>query len=68
VVEQNRDAQMFGLLKLDLAAEEVERLRSVRHYDGLPITPNSIVRDIFADEKEEPSLRPVESAEKVLFA
>jgi 2-oxoglutarate ferredoxin oxidoreductase subunit alpha len=68
VVEQNRDAQMFGLLKLEFGAEEIEKLRSVRHYDGLPITPNSIVRGILAYEKEEPSIRPVESMEKVLFA
>jgi 2-oxoglutarate ferredoxin oxidoreductase subunit alpha len=68
VVEQNRDAQMYGLLKLDLGAEEIEKLRSVRHYDGLPITPNSIVRGILGYEKKEPSLRPVETVEKVLFA
>jgi 2-oxoglutarate ferredoxin oxidoreductase subunit alpha len=68
VVEQNRDAQMYGLVKLEFGAEEIEKLRSVRHYDGLPITPNSIVRGILACEKEEPRARPVESVEKVLFA
>ncbi len=67
VVEQNRDAQMFDLLKLDLDAEQVEKLRSVRHYDGLPITPNSIVRGILAYEKEEAAPR-VPPMEKVLFA
>lgn len=68
VVEQNRDAQMFGLLKFELDAAEIAKLRSVLHYDGLPITPNSIVRSILAYEKEAPSVRPVESVEKVLFA
>jgi 2-oxoglutarate ferredoxin oxidoreductase subunit alpha len=68
VVEQNRDAQMFGLLKLQFGAEEIAKLRSVCHYDGLPITPNSIVRGILAYNKEEPSVRPVETVEKVLFA
>ncbi|MCG3121185.1 MAG: hypothetical protein ALAOOOJD_04185 [bacterium] len=68
VIEQNRDAQMFGLLKLELDAVEIAKLRSVLHYDGLPITPNSIVRGILAHEKEAPSAQPVESVEKVLFA
>lgn len=68
VIEQNRDAQMFGLLKFELDAAEIAKLRSVLHYDGLPITPNSIVRSILAYEKEAPSVRPVESVEKVLFA
>ena len=68
VVDQNRDAQMFSLLKLDLSAEEITKLHSVRHYDGLPITPNSIMRGILADEKKEPNVRPVESMEKVSFA
>src|SRR5579859_2060603 len=37
VVEQNRDGQMFELLKLDIDADLVTRLRSVRHYNGLPV-------------------------------
>jgi 2-oxoglutarate ferredoxin oxidoreductase subunit alpha len=67
VVEQNRDGQMFDLLKLDLAADQIEKLHSVRHYDGLPITPGSIIRGVLADEKQAPapSAQPLE---KVLFA
>src|SRR6478752_6929518 len=34
VVEQNRDAQMFQLIKLDIAADQVTKLRSVVHYNG----------------------------------
>jgi 2-oxoglutarate ferredoxin oxidoreductase subunit alpha len=37
VVDQNRDGQMLELLKLDLDASEVGKLRSIRHYDGLPL-------------------------------
>src|SRR3989304_2844569 len=37
VVEQNRDGQMFDLLRLDLPAGEISKLRSVRHYTGFPI-------------------------------
>jgi 2-oxoglutarate/2-oxoacid ferredoxin oxidoreductase subunit alpha len=46
VVEQNRDAQMLSLLKLDLPAEDAVRLRSVRHYNGLPIDARSITDEI----------------------
>ena len=37
VIEQNRDAQMLSLLKLDITAEDVDKLRSIRHFNGLPI-------------------------------
>ena len=37
VVEQNRDAQLASLLKLDLPAEQVVKLRSILHYNGLPL-------------------------------
>src|ERR1700690_1824992 len=36
IIEQNRDAQMLSLLKLDLPAEDITKLRSIRHFDGLP--------------------------------
>jgi 2-oxoglutarate ferredoxin oxidoreductase subunit alpha len=52
VVDQNRDAQMLALLKLDLDAEEVKKLRSVRHYDGLPIDARSITDEIVSQEAE----------------
>jgi 2-oxoglutarate ferredoxin oxidoreductase subunit alpha len=51
VVEQNRDAQMFSLLKLDLPAEDVVRLRSVRHYNGLPIDARSITDEIVMQQE-----------------
>ena len=50
VVDQNRDGQMCDLLKLDLAAEEIPKLRSVRHYNGLPIDARSITDDIISQE------------------
>jgi 2-oxoglutarate ferredoxin oxidoreductase subunit alpha len=50
VIDQNRDAQMLQLLKLDLPADQVGKLRSVRHYDGLPIDARSITDDIRAQE------------------
>ncbi len=50
VVDQNRDAQMLGLMKLDLEADEVSKLRSIRHYDGLPIDARSITEAIATQE------------------
>jgi len=50
VVEQNRDAQMLSLLKLDLAPEQVGKLRSVRHYNGLPIDARSVTDEIVSQE------------------
>jgi 2-oxoglutarate/2-oxoacid ferredoxin oxidoreductase subunit alpha len=50
VVEQNRDAQLFSLLKLDLESEFVPRLRSVARLDGLPIDARSVTNDIAAME------------------
>ncbi|HWH58343.1 MAG TPA: 2-oxoacid:acceptor oxidoreductase subunit alpha [Terriglobales bacterium] len=50
VVEQNRDAQLFSLLKLDLESELAPRLRSVARLDGLPIDARSVTEDIAAKE------------------
>ena len=50
VVEQNRDAQMLGLLRQELSAERIAKLRSVRHYNGLPIDARSVSDDILGQE------------------
>ena len=50
VVEQNRDAQMLQLIKLDLSPEQVVKLRSVRHYNGLPIDARSVTDEIISQE------------------
>ena len=50
VVEQNRDAQMLSLMKLELAPELIRRLRSVRHYTGLPIDARSITDSVLLQE------------------
>jgi 2-oxoglutarate ferredoxin oxidoreductase subunit alpha len=50
VLDQNRDGQMLQLLKLDIAVEDIARLRSVRHYNGLPIDARSVTDDIIAQE------------------
>jgi 2-oxoglutarate ferredoxin oxidoreductase subunit alpha len=50
MVEQNRDAQMLSLLKLDLQAEEIVKLRSIRHFNGLPIDARSVTDDLVTQE------------------
>ncbi len=50
VVEQNRDAQMASLLKLDLPADQAVKLRSILHYDGLPIDARSITEEFATRE------------------
>jgi 2-oxoglutarate ferredoxin oxidoreductase subunit alpha len=52
VVEQNRDAQMFSLLKLDLESELILKLRSVARLDGLPMDARSVTDDIAAMEEK----------------
>jgi len=50
VVEQNRDAQMLSLLKLDLAPSQVVKLRSVLHFNGLPVDARSVTDGIISQE------------------
>jgi 2-oxoglutarate ferredoxin oxidoreductase subunit alpha len=50
VVEQNRDAQMLGLMRLELAPPEIAKLRSVRHFSGLPIDARSVTDEILVQE------------------
>ena len=51
VVEQNRDAQLAALLKLDLPPGEVPRLRPIAHVTGLPLDARSVTDEILAKEK-----------------
>jgi 2-oxoglutarate ferredoxin oxidoreductase subunit alpha len=50
VIEQNRDAQMLHLMRLELTPERIAKLRSVLHYNGLPIDARSITDDVLAQE------------------
>ena len=50
VVEQNRDAQLLQLMRLELTPERVNKLRSVLHYSGLPIDARSVTDDVLAQE------------------
>ncbi len=50
VVEQNRDAQMRDLIRLEMP-QHTMKLHSVRHFDGLPIDAQSIVDGIREQER-----------------
>ncbi len=50
VVEQNRDAQMLGLLKMECNVEQFAKLRSIRHYVGLPIDGRSVTTELLKQE------------------
>jgi 2-oxoglutarate ferredoxin oxidoreductase subunit alpha len=51
VVEQNRDGQMATLIKLDVGAD-VARIRSILHYNGLPVDARSVTDQILQQERE----------------
>ncbi|MEK7794608.1 MAG: 2-oxoacid:acceptor oxidoreductase subunit alpha [Candidatus Hydrogenedentota bacterium] len=49
VIDQNRDAQMATVLRGELP-ELAPKVRSVRHYDGMPIYAQTIIDQILAQE------------------
>ena len=50
VIEQNRDAQMAALMRMDLDPARVAKIRSVLHYNGLPIDARSVTDAVLAQE------------------
>jgi 2-oxoglutarate ferredoxin oxidoreductase subunit alpha len=50
VVEQNRDGQLFDLIRLALPSDLVQRVRSIRHYDGQPIPAAAISEPLIEAE------------------
>jgi 2-oxoglutarate ferredoxin oxidoreductase subunit alpha len=53
VVDQNRDGQMEQILQVEIGPELAARLRSVRHYDGLPLFAADLVAAIRGQERGE---------------
>jgi 2-oxoglutarate/2-oxoacid ferredoxin oxidoreductase subunit alpha len=62
VIEQNRDAQLLQLMKLEVSPERQKKLRSVLHYNGLPIDARSITDDVLAQEGFEVAKKTVKTA------
>ena len=52
VVEQNRDAQMMGILQLE-TPEHATRIKSVLHYNGFPLHAATVVDQIMELESKE---------------
>ncbi|MDH2908785.1 MAG: hypothetical protein PXZ07_01580, partial [Candidatus Eremiobacteraeota bacterium] len=52
VVEQNRDGQLFGILRNELRPDQIARLRSLRHYNGVPIDASTIVEPLLESRRE----------------
>ena len=50
VVEQNRDGQMRDLIRLEMP-EHAGKIRSVRHYDGLPLNASFVTDAITREER-----------------
>ena len=50
VVEQNRDAQMLALMCMELSSDRLAKLRSVLHFNGLPVDARTITDAILAQE------------------
>ena len=61
VVEQNRDAQMLSLMRLEFSPDRIGKLRKVLHFNGLPIDARSITDEILAQE----GLKPAESGQRL---
>ena len=53
VVEQNRDAQMLSLLKMECTPARFAKLRSILHYSGLPIDGRSVTTELLRQERGE---------------
>jgi len=50
VVEQNRDGQLFDLIRLALPPDLVGRVHSIRHYNGQPIPAAAIIEPMMEQE------------------
>jgi 2-oxoglutarate ferredoxin oxidoreductase subunit alpha len=50
VIDQNRDAQLLALMRLDINSELNAKLRSVRYYGGMPIDARTVTDEIIRQE------------------
>ncbi len=51
VVEQNRDGQLYGILRTELPTHLIGRLESIRHYNGVPIDAHAIIGPLLAEQR-----------------
>jgi 2-oxoglutarate ferredoxin oxidoreductase subunit alpha len=50
VVDQNRDAQLLALMRLELDPGDLARLRSIRYYGGLPLDARTVTDELVRQE------------------
>jgi 2-oxoglutarate/2-oxoacid ferredoxin oxidoreductase subunit alpha len=50
VVDQNRDAQLLGLMRLEFEVELLAKLRSLRYYGGLPLDARTVTEEVMKQE------------------
>ena len=50
VIEQNRDAQLLSLMRLDFDPVEISKLHSIRYYGGLPLDARTVTDEYLRQE------------------
>ncbi|MGA2738089.1 MAG: 2-oxoacid:acceptor oxidoreductase family protein, partial [Bryobacteraceae bacterium] len=50
VVDQNRDAQLLALMRLEMTPEQISKLRSIKYYGGLPLDARTVTDEIVRQE------------------
>jgi 2-oxoglutarate ferredoxin oxidoreductase subunit alpha len=68
LVEQNRDAQLKMLLRNDLPPAATNHVRSVLHYNGLPLDARSLTDDILVQEGKKAPATPAAPAHAAVAA
>jgi 2-oxoglutarate ferredoxin oxidoreductase subunit alpha len=52
VIEQNRDGQLYGILRTELPTHLISNLESIRHYNGVPIDAHAIIDPLLEAERQ----------------
>jgi len=52
VIEQNRDAQMLQLIKMDIAPAGAVKLRRILHYSGHPLEAQTVTHSVVSQEQK----------------
>ena len=50
MVDQNRDGQLLGLMRLEFDPDLIAKLRSLRYYGGLPLDARTVTDEIIRQE------------------
>ena len=52
VIEQNRDGQLYGILRTELPPHLIGKLQSICHYNGVPIDAHAVADPILEAERQ----------------